>query len=192
MTAQAPDYYRYHGREYSIIALSKPIEPDFKSYGFQFTHLTTSCWRGHVCEYSIRREKLYLHNLYAHCKDDQYPEFNGVIPVPAGNNEYERMMKYGNLKLFMDYSGKIVLGKGFIDEYYIHMGFQRAWAYKEVIELVFKHGIVVKMKDHSEFVAKIREQYNSDPQFREEVFDDILKYVHDGFSLDPKVKAWWI
>ena len=189
MTAQAPDFYRYHGSEYEIIAMTKSIEPDFELYGFHFKAATTACWRGHVCEYSIRRDKLYLHNMYAYCKDDEYPVFNGVAPVPS---DRRHMMIYKNLKLFMDYSGKIVLGKGFINKYYIHMGFQRAWAYREVIELVFKHGVVVKTNDQSDYVAKIREQYDTDPKFREDVYDDILKYVHDGFSLDPKVKAWWI
>ena len=189
MTAQAPDYYRYHGKQYAIIAMTEKIEPDFESYGFVFRSPSTACRRGHVCEYSIRRGEIYLQNLYACCKDDEYPVFNGVAPIQS---EWHSMMVYKDLNLFMNYTGKIVLGRGFINKYYIHMGFQQAWAYEEVIELVFENGVVVNTINHNETVSRIREEHDNDPEFREASCEDMIKYIKNCFSLDAKVKAWWI
>ena len=102
------------------------------------------------------------------------------------------MMVYKDLNLFMKYTGKIVLGRGFINKYYIHMGFQQAWAYEEVIELVFENGVVVNTINHNETVSRIREEHDNDPEFREASCEDMIKYVKNCFSLDAKVKAWWI
>lgn len=44
------------------------------------------------------------------------------------------------LDFSINYSGDIVIGTGFIDKYNIHMGYQQAYAYEKVYELIFEQG----------------------------------------------------
>lgn len=56
----------------------------------------------------------------------------------------------------MKYTGKILIGKGFINKYYIHMGYQRAWAYEVLEKLIFYKGKLIETVDHSEMAKKLR------------------------------------
>ena len=192
MTAQITDQYTYKGEEYSIIAMTESIEFDPEQYGFHPEAPHTACWRGYWCEFLITDEALLLDTLHIYSGDHDYPEFNGVQPQ-ASKEEWDDMATYYGLNFPIDYSGSIVLGSGFLERYYIHMGFQRAWAYENVIELVFKHGRVTDRKDHGETVAKIREEIDRDPEgFRDRMHADIPRFVDNSFSLDTSIKAWWI
>ncbi|MDO4837648.1 MAG: hypothetical protein Q4B32_04570 [Clostridia bacterium] len=191
MTAQIADEYKVSGKKYEIIAMSAPVTFDPSDYGFHPTAPHTACWRGYWCDYKVTSKQLMLDKLHIYCGDDCYPVFRGVTPQndPVGGGS---MKLYKGLNQLVDYDGSLVLGRGFINRYYIHMGFQRAWAYEEVKELVFEHGMVVRTVDHSDFVAALREQIDHDPKFMNDLQDNIIKFVHDSFSLDAKTKAWWI
>ena len=100
---------------------------------------------------------------------------------------------YKDVNIPIPYTGKILLGDGFMREYYIHMGFQRGWAYKKLIELVFEEGILLECNDLSHIAKAQREamvQGNINPQ-RPDV-DILSKFVDDSFSLDYADKAWWM
>ena len=163
-----------------------------REYGFTPIAPHTALWRGFWCEYKVLNDRLVLDTL--HIYQDRgipYPPLNGVGPEFSGRDG--SMAEYHDLNMTVNYNGSIVLGKDFLQQYYIHMGFQRAWAYKTVIELIFKDGAVVERKDHSDYVAKLREKIDADPQsFKTQLTGDIHKFVEDSFSLEPSVKAWWI
>ena len=100
---------------------------------------------------------------------------------------------YKDVNMPIPYTGKILLGDGFMQEYYIHMGFQRGWAYKKLIELVFEEGILLECNDLSHIAKAQREamaQGNINP--RRPGGDNIPKFVEDSFSLDYADKAWWM
>ena len=99
---------------------------------------------------------------------------------------------YKGLNIKLDYTGKILVGDGFIHEYYIHMGYQRAWAYKKLVELVFVDGNLIEKNDHSKVAADIRKKIRNDKDFDQKLHMDIPKFVEDSFSLDYKTKAWWL
>lgn len=108
------------------------------------------------------------------------------VEAHFGHRKYEVEMK-------MNYTGKIVLGDRFLDDYYIHMGFQRAWAYEELKEYEFKNGVLVNTVDHSEYAKGLREMIDRDPEgFDEMLHKNIPDFVEDSFSLDLESKAWWI
>ena len=94
---------------------------------------------------------------------------------------------YDNVNLMIPYTGKILLRDKFLPEYYIHMGFQQAFAYETLVEFVFENGKLIETIDHSDTVEKMRESMNL-----EELVDrnDVNKFVNDSFSLDYKTKAW--
>lgn len=98
---------------------------------------------------------------------------------------------YEHLNLTYAYIGKILIGKDFIRSYYIHMGFHRPWAYKDLLELLFENGKLVKTVDHSAIAEIMRADIQNNP----EEFDKKLhneNFVEESFSLDYSQKAWWI
>lgn len=191
MTAQISDKYFYNGKGYSIVALSNDIGFKPEDYGLEPHTSSTACWRGYWCEYSIEKECIMLKNLFLHNKDGNYPEFEGKTVIPEcghfGHHKYE------DVNLLLPYTGKVLLGNGFIQDYYIHMGFQRSWAYEELIELVFEDGVLTEYYDYSDIAKKQREYIDKnvdDPSHPEG--KDIIGFVTDSFSLDYKDKAWWL
>lgn len=209
MTAQIGDIYKYGKKEYRIVAMSAGMPFNPKYYGLEPHPSSTACYRGYWCEYSVDDEKLVLKNMYMFNMDDNYPPLNGIEVAPQEYEEcwgskpgmkgiqkitvpaYMGHRAYKELNMLIPYTGKILLGDGFMREYYIHMGFQRAWAYKKLIEFVFDEGIAVECNDLSH-IAKVQRQtmkeQNENPQYPDE---NISKFVEDSFSLDYEDKVWW-
>ena len=204
MTAQIGDIYKYHKKEYSIVALSAPKLFSPKDYGLETHPSTTACWEGYWCKYVITDSELRLKHLYIFNKDGNYPVLNGVKAFPPKEEYKKKRQKmsladyfghytYKNLNLSIPYTGKILLGRDFIDEYYIHMGFQRGWAYKELMEFVFEAGVLLECNDLShvaELQREIMEQQKINPRHPDD--SDIVKFIDTSFSLDYSDKAWWL
>lgn len=108
----------------------------------------TSCCRGYHCTYKIVKEFM-LEDLDINTKDVKYPEISGV---KADCGYYKKMHH------LIKFTAKILLGRNFLREYYIHMGFQPAWAYNDLIELVIKDGSVISEKDFSDKAKELREK----------------------------------
>lgn len=101
--------------------------------------------------------------------------------------------EYKNINIPIDFTGKILLGNNFLSKYYIHMGFQRAYAYKELKEFVFEQGTLVETIDHSKMAKKIRQELEATcDDLSHPDGGNILKFVEDSFSTDYAVKAWWL
>ena len=138
-----------------------------------------------------------MKNLYVNSKDSYYPEINGVLPLNADKNSKERFKYMGHhyykgINIKIPYTGKIVVGKDFLQEYYIHMGYQRAWSYKVLKEFSFEDGVLVDVVDHSDMAKKLRQQIKEDPDFWEKLHSDIPLFVENSFDLGLATKAWWI
>lgn len=207
MTGQINDIFKHKRNKYNLVALSEPIGFEPKEYGLEPHASCTACWRGYWCEYDIRDDGLYLDKLFLHNEEDKYPVFNGITAVAPGFEELECIdgssnkrgkrkftknmghWTYDNVNLLIPYTGKILLGDKFLQEYYIHMGYQQAFAYETLVEFVFDNGKLVETIDHSNTVKKMRESMDL-----EELVDrnDLNKFVNDSFSLDYKTKAWWL
>ena len=156
MTAQVGDSFIYKGDDYSIVAISEPIQFNPLDYGIKPVACCTACWNGYWCDYHISKEGIILENLYINAKDNYYPEINNVSPEREGKKSFLYMGHhlYKNINIFMEYTGKILIGKDFINEYYIHMGYQRAWVYEVLEEVIFDKGKLIKTVDHSEMAKK--------------------------------------
>ena len=72
------------------------------------------------------------------------------------------------------------------------MGYQRAWAYEVLEELLFDNGKLVKTIDHSEMAKKLRKELEDKPEEIKKISDNIPLFVDESFSLEMKDKAWWI
>lgn len=188
MTAQIPDTYTYKRRKYDIIAMSRDINFNPRKFGLNPVAMSSACWRGYVCGYKITTKGIFLDKLNISITNNPVPEINGVKPQSSGCDDTFRGV-YKGLNLPIKYTGSIILGRKFIDRYYIHMGFQRAHAYEEVIEIVFVRGRVVRTIDHSNIAAEIRKQIELDNYSVNSA--SIPQFVEESFSLDSRVKADW-
>ncbi len=135
-----------------------------------------------------------LQNLYINSENDYYPKINNVSPERENKKSFQYMGHhlYKNLNIFMEYTGKILIGKGFIKKYYIHMGYQRAWAYEVLDELIFDKGELIKTVDHSEMAKRLRLELENKAEEISKAGDNISLFVKESFSLEMKDKAWWI
>lgn len=210
MTAQRGDIYKHKRSQYSIVAMSEPMIFNPKDYGMEPHMSSTACYRGYWCEYDIREDGLYLQNLYLFNRDGNYPEFNGISVAPVEYEEYnvytgnsrkpkrQKFPKYDKHRLYKDvnlripYTGKILTGKDFLRDYYIHMGYQRPFAYKVLKEFVFTDGNLTAVIDHSAVAEKLRESIDLNDPMWELGTVGIPQFVEDSFSLDYKTKAWWL
>lgn len=197
MTAQIGDRFRYKRNEYSIVAISHPLEFKPENYGITPEFFSTACWAGFWCEYRISEKGIVLENLFVNSKDDYYPIINGVSPVVGkeGSKKYFEYMGhhcYRGVNIKMPYTGKIVVGKDFMQEYYIHMGYQRAWSYKVLKEFVFKEGVLREVVDHSKVAEDLRKRIAEEPDFLKKLSENIPVFVNDSFDLSLTTKAWWI
>jgi len=194
MTAQVGDRFIYKEDNYSIVAISNPIQFNPLDYGIKPVACCTACWNGYWCEYYISKKGIMLQNLYINSENDYYPKINNVSPEREDKKSFQYMGHhlYKNLNIFIEYTGKILIGKGFIKKYYIHMGYQRAWAYEVLDELIFDKGELIKTVDHSEMAKKLRLELENKAEEVQKTSDNIQLFVERSFSLEMKDKAWWI
>ncbi len=196
MTAQIGDRFKLNNDEFSIVAINSPLQFIPENYGITPAMRTTACWRGYWCVYNITDTGIYVEDLYINSKDEKYPEISGVLPV-FDDKTSERFLYMGHhmykgLNIKIPYTGKILVGSSFLREYYIHMGFQRPWAYKILKELIFDNGNLIEIIDHSDKAEEIRNKIKLDKTFDDKLKSDIPKFVEESFSLDFNTKAWWL
>jgi hypothetical protein len=194
MTAQVGDGFVYKGMRFSIVARTEPLSNHPMNYGIMPKWACTACWAGYYCGYVITDDALILDKLCVNSSNGEYPEINGRLPdVNKVTGEPILSMGhhvYRDLGIKTDYTGKILLGKDFISKYYIHMGYQRPWAYETLVEFEFKDGRPVNITDVSDIARELRRQLeerrqNGDPTFR-------YFSIGNSFSLDYEKKAWWL
>lgn len=200
MTAQSPDKYFYNDEWYFEDAHQGSGLFDPRAYGFDPSSRGTVCYRGFICEYEITDSQLFLKNLLITTGSDSYPDLNGVSVSIKGYEEvgiiFKRrkpiydtsirdfnMKKYKDVKLPLSYTGKLIIGKNFLREYYVHAPIQRPFTYETLLELTFENGKLIETVDFSEDARIIREQVDlKDPEWREQ-----LKKL----SIDYE-KYWWV
>ncbi len=151
MTAQVPDYITYRRRSFDIAGINGTGLFDPESHGMTLESGLSSCWRGYVAYYTVHNRSLYLRKLelamlipangppylYGAPRDPETGCYrNGVEPVP--------------------FTGGMLLGRDFVHELYVHMGFAPAWKYREVHELEFECGRLLKATDRSDQIALVR------------------------------------
>lgn len=210
MTAQIGDHYFWNKKEYTAVALSAPLDFKPQNYGLDPQSSCTACRRGYWCEYNITDNGLFLQNFYMYNSEENYPDLNGVSVSPVSYHEGVRLdlkekketkvriedymghRKYGDIMMRIPYTGRILVGRKFLSQYYVHMGFQRSWSYEELREFIFKNGYLTETFDHSDMAQKIRKEIERKKLKPEMSEGNIPLFVKESFSLDYNTKAWWI
>ncbi|WP_157369853.1 hypothetical protein [Zavarzinella formosa] len=162
MTEQIEDRFHYRGLKYPIVGASsrEPFDPAI--FGLKPAVLSTACWRGYQAVFGIVESRLALDTLHVNLlqpgegyRRQEGPVINGVAPLgskqhPLFNNNYE------GINYPIEYTGGFLLADGLIGDLYEHVGFQAAWTYQRVVELVFDAGILRQEFDRSEQIKEVR------------------------------------
>jgi hypothetical protein len=200
MTAQIHDKFVYKKSEYYITAIEFPETfIDINSLlSFIPRSFSTACWRGYVATFALHKDKLVLKKLYTNNGNEinkEIPKINNKSPeisirkgLIAELKETLRDFTYKNINLKIKYNGSIIITKDFIQERYVHMGFQSPLSYDKVIQLTFNNGQLITAKDFSEITKSIREEKIKLP---EKVSDEesILQWINDCFDLSYSKKS---
>ena len=166
MVAQIPDTLLLGEQALFIVAVNGDGLFNPASYGLTPGPAYKACWRGSLCHYAVCEGQLVLDDLQLSLT---LPEGLGVVPVgcagpaingvrpsfqgeagPAFNNRYEW------LNLAVPFSGGLLAGAGLAAEHYIQLGFQPAWQYRTVMELIFDYGELRQTRDVSDSAAALR------------------------------------
>jgi hypothetical protein len=157
MTAQAADTFRWEGEVWQVTDGGSAFDP--ASLGLTPRMLSTANWRGYTCEYAVEGDRLVLSTLRIGVSDEDAARAGGEGPLVDGRAATKRIgieSWYEELGLPLPFSGSLTLGRDFIQELYVHMGFHPAWKFRSVVELRFRDGVLDSADDVSDRYARRR------------------------------------
>lgn len=164
MTAQIHDRFRYQGTVYSMVGMQGLELFSPVAFGLHPARASTACWRGYQAVFAIADAQLVLATLHVSLvafdegrRRLEGPVIHGVEPTGPSRDHHDMFNNYyEDLNLPLDYTGSLLIADGFIQALYVHRGFQSAWKFETVLELVFDAGRFIEAIDRSERMAALR------------------------------------
>lgn len=189
MTGQITNKFKYEGEIYELVAYHGESLYTAEDFGIITQMASTACWRGYQTFYDCVNGELILDRLYVRTEDKI--AINGVVPIINEELDEDSWVFfntiYENLSLKTKFTGSILLGKDFISEMYVHMGFQSPESFKTVIDIELSDGNIIKITDVSARMEERRrlgqEKPSSPPTLEDK---DVGDWVKDRFSQDYK------
>ena len=164
MTAQFSDLVFFNDQEFSLTDINGDELFHPMKYDLVPSSTCTACWKGFVASYGIKEDQLVLKNLDINIEEvekkyfwsSNIPELNGM--KPSKDDSLYDMFDYHfqDVKLPLSFTGWMLIGKGFIQELYVHMGIHPAWKYKDVFKLDFEKGKLLASHDVSVAMREYR------------------------------------
>ena len=182
MTGQVSDEFRYNGEIYALVGINGNGLYSPEDFGMKTRMATTACWRGYQMFYDCIDGKLILTTMLANAIEVK--PVNGIKPKELESNFMFKHV-YEDIGLKTRFTGTILLGKDFIQEMYVHMGFQSPESYMTVIELEIKNGDIIRETDLSAKMAERRNterEKSSRPNSSDE--DELRDWIEERFSQD--------
>ncbi len=183
----------YRGSAYQVTGVEGEGLFDPRPFGIDPWPISTACWRGYYCSYSMEGDELRLVDLHIGlAEEDAERARHGEGLVLGGvrpqYDERHESFVYAPLELPVAFTGGLLLGRGFITELYVHMGFQPGWKYREVHELLFEAGRLQQAFDRSAAMEAIRKSLKPTdlrpPQGAGK--DELEAWIEETFSLRYK------
>ncbi|MEI7636332.1 MAG: hypothetical protein WCJ37_03445 [Syntrophus sp. (in: bacteria)] len=150
MTAQIHDRIRFNKESYGILSVAGGPLVTPEQFGTSSEIADSSCWRRYYVVYELTDSGFYLRELTMLRRDGDYVPIDGVLPESDKESDYPT---YHNLNVPVPFSGRIRIARGFIEDLYVHGGFQSPTAFRTVYDLTLENGRMVKMKDRSKVMA---------------------------------------
>jgi hypothetical protein len=196
LTAQIHDGLTYKGADFAVVGknganLFDPTNHELKPVG-----RCSACWRGFVCGYAVENNRLYLDKVAISLgKEEQLrvdyhrdpPTLFGKSPKSTKEEEIRIFSAvFEDLSSPVAFSGGLLIAKDFIEELYVHMGFHPDWKYRNVHELVFNEGELIKSHDRSAAIAEFRDEMKDAPlkPDTDSTRQEIRQWIERCFSLD--------
>jgi hypothetical protein len=130
--------------------------------------------------YKIENNEFRLDWMFVNTDLSTLPPIN-EIEAKKFSEEYSMFShKYEELNIKTNFTGKFLIGKGFIRDMYVHMGFQKPITYEKILEVFVEEGSITEIKDRSIENEKMRKKAREfDPEK-----ESVQKFISDSFSLD--------
>ena len=90
------------------------------------------------------------------------------------------MTIYSNLREPLPFTGGLLLARDFVEELYVHMGFQPAWKFRDVREVMFEDGKVRTTTDRSAALAEVHRRFRSGTMGRD-VWTNVGEWIAQGY-----------
>jgi hypothetical protein len=181
MTAQASDIVLFRKQQYSLAGVDGTGLFDPAALGLKPVGWSTACWRGYVCTYSVKEDRLLLTTLQISFAKTEPP------PTLFGQNPDSKARLHGfcysSLAHPIPFTGGLLLGRDFVRELYVHMGFHPAWKFREVHELIFENGLLREAGDRSQAAEEFRKRIKSE-DLRPSDTGKIGDWIEQTFSLN--------
>ena len=150
MTFQTPDTVIYKRKKYLLAAANGSGLFDPADYGIKAKMLSTACWRGYQCTYTIRKSLLHL----------------ATATIGIDNEGITGELCMADMHDSIKFTGGMLLANDFISGYPRMMS-AAIYGYTTVHELLFENGRVTACIDHSmameEFRRWIVQQHADEP-----------------------------
>ena len=186
VTAQIPDTVLLEGRELAIAGVQGTGLFDPLDHGLAPRMIHTACWRGYLCRYAVADGELVVDQLTlgaGSTLDEQ--EITRTTTVLGGHADTsERGLVYRDLNRPVPFTGGLLLGAGFVQSTYVHMGFHPAWKFEQVAELLAEGGRVTAVADRSEEMARLRERIQADQTADPDGGRGLPDWIERTFTLD--------
>lgn len=184
LTIQINDTFQHEGRKYAVACISEGTLFNPAILDLQPFAASTACYRGYQAVFGLIGKRLVLDALQVNLLQQgtshrrEGPTINGVKPT-GSRYEYDLFNNnYYGIGFPLEYSGGVLLGDGFIRNWFVHMGLHPALKYERVVELIFESGILKREFDRSEQMAEVRARVADSPS----VGDSQSKPTDDEFA----------
>jgi hypothetical protein len=147
VTGQIPDFVELGVARYELAGVEGGPLFDPGAHGVEPDLISSACWRGCVCWYRIKADRMLLRKVGLGEPSAGGRELlagievRGAAPTRMGTEVGEGWGVDG-LAVPIAFTGGLLLGRGFVRETYVHMGFPAAWQYERVVELLLEGGVV--------------------------------------------------
>jgi hypothetical protein len=183
MTAQVPDFFIYGDDKYSLAGVNGQGLFNPADHGIRTIPCSTAMWRGFGCTYALEDERLVLQDLGL-CVEGDPPAIFGAQPEPSPR-PFQGQLHYADIGWQVPFTGGLLLGSGFIQELYVHMGFHPAWKFRQVHELIFEQGRLNASHDRSQAMQEFRERMKKRPSRSGSPDEgELMAWIRQCFSLD--------
>lgn len=189
MTAQFSDSVNYKNEEFAIAGMRGDGLFSPRNFGLEPQPISTACWRGFVCWYQLQSEILQLQKLWIRIEQPLEDTRKAIGPTLLGVRpkyvESDGCLAYENLNYPVAFSGGLLIGRDFISELYVHMGFHPAWKFCHVHELLFEDGVLLVARDLTSEMEHVRAKVSTRSlQPKNAGKETMQKWVEKCFSLD--------
>ncbi|MBR5527569.1 MAG: hypothetical protein IKV97_01100 [Clostridia bacterium] len=147
MCQQRTDPFVWDNKEYVFLHADDVyslFDPD--GYGLVPSEPDTSCYKGFIVHFKLKKSQLYLSKLEVYCEDGNYPLIN---KVKAHKELFDSFYVYRNLNLPLKYTGNIVIGTE-LKERYRGRTFTGLHSYEKTYDLHFVNGVLGNYVDSSD------------------------------------------